>query len=201
MFQCGEGWLINLFSNHHSCGHIDEVHTQRLWYKREGAWSPQVALYHLMGLKRRNTRVRHCAVKKLIHISGNQSLLLLAEMLFILPNKRHRNCVQYHKQRWRMSSGQLDIQGAWGSATEFHLCCLKIRTESNPEFTLENVLCYTLRGMKTYAQALGTTFRSPPCSFSMVMALHGWLGYPYLPSTCRSHSVSQARNKEVLHPA
>lgn len=49
---------------------------------------------------------------RLIHVSGNQSLLLLAEMLFRL----HRNHVRYDKQRWGMCSGQLEIQGVWCSA-------------------------------------------------------------------------------------
>lgn len=105
MFHCGEGWLINLFSNHHFSGHINEVHTQSLGYKGEGAWSPQVALYHLVGLKKINTRVRDCPEKKQIDSYFLKSVLL-AEMIFRLSNKKHRNLDHYlnRDEGWGMAS-------------------------------------------------------------------------------------------------
>lgn len=81
---------------------------------------------------------------RLLHVSGNQSLLLLAEMLFRLPNKRHRNGVWYYRHQWGMGSGQSETEGLQGSAAEFQLCCLKIRPQINLEITLEIVLYHTL---------------------------------------------------------
>lgn len=45
--QRGQAGLVQRLSHHHFGGHIDEVHTDCFGHKGEGAWSPQVTLYHL----------------------------------------------------------------------------------------------------------------------------------------------------------
>lgn len=137
MFHCGEGWLINLLSNHHFSGHINEVHTQSLGHKGEGAWSPQVTLYHLVGLKKDKYQSQALCREEIdwlifFEISPESSWQTYSSDCQI-RNTEIGIIIKTGKR-----DGELPAWDTSSSSAEIHL---NIRTEGKPDFTQKT--CFT----------------------------------------------------------